>query len=314
LAFSRQQPVEPKVVDLNEIILDSQRMLRRVIGEDVNLRFVPGKAIGSVLIDPGQVEQILVNLSVNARDSMIHGGRLTIETSMAVLRADDCARHPGMEPGEYVTLAVTDTGSGMTDEVKAHIFEPFFSTKPRGKGTGLGLATVFGVVKQNKGGIEVHSAPGVGSTFKVYLPRVAAKAEPLVRSSQETMPRGTEAIFLVEDEALVRALAVRLLTRLGYRVTAFPNGGEALKALQKLDEPLHLLFTDVVLPDMNGRELAESVQALRHGTRVLFSSGYTDNIIAHHGVLEAGIDFIGKPYAPLDLAKKVRAVLDRDRR
>ncbi len=310
LAFSRRQLVEPKVLDLNEVILHSQRMLRRLISEDVDMRLLPGKQLGCVRIDPGQVEQILVNLAVNARDSMPDGGRLTIETANVVLDTEYCARHAGTLPGEYVALVVSDNGTGMTEEIKAHLFEPFFSTKAKGKGTGLGLATVFGVVKQNHGGIEVYSELGMGSTFKVYLPRVDAKPEPPFRDAREEMPRGTETVFLVEDEEIVKSLAEKVLKRQGYAVSAFPNGDEALMALQKTVGPVHLLVTDVILPGMNGRVLAESVRARRPDIKVLFCSGYTENVIAHHGVLEEGIDFIGKPYSPLQLAKKVRAVLD----
>jgi two-component system, cell cycle sensor histidine kinase and response regulator CckA len=311
LAFSRRQPAAPRVVDLNEIIRDSQRMLRRLIGEDVDLAFTPGAGLGAVLIDPGQVEQVLVNLCVNARDAMPEGGRLGIETSVRVLDDEYCALHPGMPPGPCVVLAVSDSGTGMTPEVKEHLFEPFYTTKPAGQGTGLGLATVFGIVKQNHGSIEVYSEPGMGSTFRLYLPRVDARPQPLDRGPQRASPRGTETVFVVEDEPIVRSLAVRVLSRQGYAVHAFPSGGEALMAIKGTTEAVHLLVTDVVLPGVNGRVLAQDMRALRPGLRVLFTSGYTEDIIAHHGVLERGIDFIGKPYTPSELAAKVRAVLDR---
>jgi two-component system cell cycle sensor histidine kinase/response regulator CckA len=302
------------VLDLNEAVGQSHRMLGRLIGEDIDLRFVPGDRLGSVRIDPGQVEQILVNLAINARDAMPDGGRLTIQTLNTTLGDEYCAEHAGARSGEFVVLVVTDSGAGMTGEVKAHIFEPFFSTKAKGKGTGLGLATVFGIVKQNDGSIEVYSELGLGTSFRIYLPRVEAKAEPLVRAVVETMPRGTETVFLVEDEEIVKNLAERVLTRQGYAVSAFPNGGEALMAIQHTAGPVHLLITDVVLPGINGRVLAEHVRAVRPEIRVLFCSGYTEDVVAHHGVLEVGLEFLGKPYSPLDLAKKVREVIDRPTR
>jgi two-component system, cell cycle sensor histidine kinase and response regulator CckA len=314
LTFSRRQIIEPRVLDLNEAVRQSHRMIGRLIGEDIDLRFLPGDHVGNVRIDPGQVEQVLVNLAVNSRDAMPKGGRLTIETTNVTLDDEYCARHATALGGAHVALAVSDTGTGMTSEVKAHVFEPFFSTKARGKGTGLGLATVFGIVKQNNGSIEVYSELGLGTTFKIYLPRVDAKAEPLVRAAVEAMPRGTETVYLVEDEEIVKNLAERVLRRQGYTVFAFPNGGEALMALQRTSEPVHLLVTDVVLPGINGKALAEQARALRPDIKVLFSSGYTEDMVAHHGILEAGLAFLGKPYSPQALARKVRDVLDGNHR
>jgi len=312
LAFSRKQLIEPKVLDLNEIIDRSHRMLRRLIGEDIDLVFTPGRDIGSVKIDPGQVEQILVNLAVNGRDALPDGGHLTLETANVFLDDEYCRRHGGnLTPGEYVMLAVSDDGVGMDPEVRRHLFEPFFTTKEKGKGTGLGLATVYGAVKQNEGNIEVYSEPGRGTTFKIYLPQVSAEAEKLIQPIDEHMPTGTETVVVVEDEPMVRNMAVKILKRQGYHVFAFANGIEAVQSIRQMSEPLHLLMTDVVMPGMNGKELAQTVQALRPEIKVLYASGYTENAIAHHGVLDEGIEFIGKPYAPQALAVKVRAVLDK---
>jgi PAS domain S-box-containing protein len=313
LAFSRQQLAEPRVLNLNDVIQRVVQMLHRLIGENVELRLLPDQHLGNVRIDPGQLEQVLVNLALNARDSMPNGGHLTIETANAQLDAKYCARHAGTQPGSYVVLVVSDSGTGMTEEVKAQIFEPFFSTKAKGKGTGLGLATVFGIVTQNGGSIEVYTELGVGSTFKVYLPRVNVKAESLLPAERKEMPSGTETVFLVEDEEMLRKLGERILRRLGYHVFPFPSGDDALQALRAAAVPVDLLITDVILPGMNGRLLAEKARAERPGLKVLFCSGYTENVIAHHGILEEGIEFIGKPYSPFDLAQKIRAVLDRVR-
>ncbi len=312
LAFSRKQLIEPKVLDLNEVIERSLRMLHRLIGEDIDLVFVPGQNVGFVKIDPGQAEQILINLAVNARDAMPDGGHLTLETDNVLLDEEYCRQHgSNLVPGEYVMAAVSDDGVGMEPEIRSHLFEPFFTTKEKGKGTGLGLATIYGAIKQNNGNIEVYSEPGKGTTFKIYLPRVTAEAQKLTFPTDEIMPTGTETVLVVEDEPLVRNMAVKVLTRQGYRVFAFANGAEALQSVRQMSEPLHLLMTDVVMPGMNGKELAQSIQALRPDIKVLYASGYTENAIAHHGVLDAGIEFIGKPYAPQALAVKVRKVLDK---
>lgn len=312
LAFSRKQLIEPKVLDLNEIIEHSHRMLRRLIGEDIDLVFTPMVPLGRVKIDPGQAEQILINLAVNARDALTDGGHLTLETANVTLDDAYCRSHSGnLAPGEYVMLAVSDDGIGMDAEVRAHLFEPFFTTKEKGKGTGLGLATVYGAVKQNGGNIEVYSEPGRGTTFKIYFPRVEVEARAPSRPAETHMPVGTETILVVEDEALVRSMAVKVLHRQGYQVHAYANGKEALSAIQQFTEPLHLLMTDVVMPGMNGKELSLAVLAIRPEIKVLFASGYTENAIAHHGVLDEGIEFIGKPYTPQALAIKVRGVLDK---
>jgi CheY-like chemotaxis protein len=310
LAFSRKQLIEPEVLDFNDVIVKLHRMLARIIGEDVALKTAPGEGLGAVKVDPGQLEQILVNLAVNARDAMPGGGELTIETANVELDDEDCQRHQDMTPGQFVMLAVSDTGHGMSEGVKLHLFEPFFTTKPKGIGTGLGLATIYGAVKQAGGGIEVDSEPGEGTTFKIYLPRVEREVDRLEPVSKAAdMPGGTETILLVEDEAAVRALALRILTRLGYKVLHAEDGGQACKLAQEYAERIDLLMTDVVMPGMNGRQLAERVVRIHPEAKVLYSSGYSGNVIAHHGVIDEGLSFIGKPYSPQALARKLREIL-----
>ncbi len=311
LAFSRKQIIEPKVITLNELIRNLQKMLVRILGEDVELKVALAGDLGPTRVDPGQMEQILVNLAVNARDAMPDGGHLSVHTSNVSLDAAWCERHPGgMAPGDYVLLAVSDTGEGMSDEVKAHLFEPFFTTKPKGRGTGLGLATIYGAVQQAGGLIEVYSELGRGTTFKIYLPRVAAKAQPLETGPRtDDMPRGTETVLVVEDESWVRDLAVKVLTLLGYRVLAAANGGEAFLLAEQHPGRIDLLFTDVVMPGINGKQLADRMRALRPEIRVLFTSGYTEDVIVHHGVVEEGLSFLAKPYSPVALARKLREAL-----
>jgi PAS domain S-box-containing protein len=312
LAFSRKQIIEPKVLDLNILIADLNKMLIRLIGEHIDLNMVLGEDLGLVKVDPGQFEQILVNLAVNARDAMPEGGKLLIETANVDLDDVYCARHPYVRPGRFVMLAVSDTGHGMTEEVRKQIFEPFFTTKPKGTGTGLGLATIYGVVKQSDGSIEVYSEVGKGTTFKIYLPRVEGEA---ARPGESDLPmellEGSETVLLVEDEEVVRNLCVRILERLGYRVMQASNGDEAIALAMGYEERIDLLMTDVVMPGMHGRELANRLTRIHPETRVLFTSGYTDNAIVHHGVLDEGVSFIGKPYSPSALARKVRDVLDK---
>ncbi len=311
LAFSRQEVIAPRVLNLNEVVLHLQRLLQRLLGEDLDLRVVLSSELGQVRIDPGQVEQILVNLAVNARDAMSRGGILTMETSNVRLDEAFARGHAGVEPGDYVRLAVSDNGIGMSEETRAHLFEPFFSTKELGKGTGLGLAVVYGAVKQNGGFIDVYSEPGHGTTFKIYLLRVDAPAEAWSSPGAGEVRGGTETILLVEDDAAVRAPAQRMLQHLGYTVHACGSGPEALASAAMLPGRVDLLVTDVVMPHMNGRELAERLTAARPGVRVLFASGYTQNVIAHHGVLERGIEFLPKPYSLESLARRVRELLDR---
>jgi len=313
LAFARRQIIEPRVTNLNHLILDMDKMLRRLIGEDIELLTLVARDLWAVKVDPSQIEQVLVNLAVNARDAMSEGGRLTIETANVTLGSDYARSHAEVSPGEYVMLAVSDTGLGMTEEVKAHLFEPFFTTKEQGKGTGLGLATCYGLVKQSGGHIWVYSEVGKGTTFKIYLPRVEEAVSGLPQHEAAAPPRrGTETVLLVEDEPSVREVAAHVLRDQGYRVLEAANGDEAFRLAQEYaNQEIHLLLADVVLPQMGGRELADRLKALRPDIKVLFISGYTDNAIVHHGALEAGVAFLQKPFSPTALARKVREVLDK---
>jgi two-component system cell cycle sensor histidine kinase/response regulator CckA len=312
LAFSRKQIIEPRVVRLDLLVADMQAMLPRLIGEDISIQVTTGKSPGSVKVDPGQFQQVLMNLAVNARDSMPDGGKIVIETANVELDESYCASHAYVTPGRYVMLAVSDTGQGMTEEVKARIFEPFFTTKERGSGTGLGLATTYGAVHQAGGTIEVYSEVGIGTTIKIYLPRVEGEtASPVHDNRPAVLPGGTETVLVVEDEAIVRTLCVQILARLGYKVLQALNGKEAIAAAQRHGERIDLLLTDVVMPGMNGADLATQLVLHHPEMKVLFTSGYTDDAIVRHGVLDEGVSFIGKPYTPLALARKVREVLDK---
>jgi signal transduction histidine kinase len=311
LAFSRRQVLQPRTLDLNTVVSDVEKMLARLIGEDITLVTRLEPALGSVKADPGQIEQVIMNLAVNARDAMPEGGTLTFETANAVLDADFVAVHPGALAGAHAVLMVTDTGTGMTDEVRSHAFEPFFTTKEKGKGTGLGLATAYGIVKQSGGYITVNSEAGRGTTFRIYLPRVeGAAVVPGRAASSSLSPTGTETILLVEDEAGVRKLSLTVLEAQGYVVLEAASGDMALKVARSEAAPIHLVVTDVVMPGMSGRELWDRLRVLRPETRVLFMSGYTDDAIARHGVLEPGLAFLPKPFTPFSLAQKVREVLD----
>jgi two-component system, cell cycle sensor histidine kinase and response regulator CckA len=311
LAFSRKQIIEPRVLNLNDLIANLQKMLTRLIGEDVDLRIVLGDDPESVKLDPGQFEQVIVNLAINARDAMPDGGTLVIETANVELGQGYCESHAEAVPGRYAMLAVSDTGMGMGKEVLSHLFEPFFTTKPKGKGTGLGLATIYGTVRQAGGTIEVYSEAGKGTTFKIYVPCVREKATKWAPESRTgDLPTGHETVLLVEDEELVRDLAERMLSRLGYEVLAARNGGEAFMIAETRKERIDLLLTDVVMPGMSGRELANRIAPLHPELKVLYTSGYTENIIVHHGVVDEGVSFIGKPYTAQGLARKLRDVLD----
>jgi two-component system, cell cycle sensor histidine kinase and response regulator CckA len=314
LAFARRQTIEPHVFSPNELLLDIDRLLRRLIGEDIDLVTLPASNLGMIRADPGQIEQVLVNLAVNARDAMPEGGRLTIETANVVLDEDYERAHVGVAPGPYVLLVVSDTGVGMDEAIKRNIFEPFFTTKEPGQGTGLGLATCYGIVKQHGGTIEVYSEPHQGTTFKIYLPRVEGARDrlPPPEPSEAVIPRGTERILLVEDEPGVRSLSARILSDLGYAVLEAADGEEALQIVQtRVDARIDLLLTDMVMPKLGGRQLAEHMAALYPGIKVLFISGYAQGGIVQHNRLERNVAFLPKPFTAVALARKVREMLDR---
>jgi two-component system, cell cycle sensor histidine kinase and response regulator CckA len=311
LAFARKQTILPTVLDLNETVEGMLKMLRQLIGEDIDLAWMPGEPLWSVKLDPSQIDQVLANLCVNARDAIGGVGRVTIETGTAVFGEDDYLTEPGFVPGEYVFLSVGDDGCGMDGETLDRIFNPFFTTKAVGEGTGLGLPTVYGIVKQNDGFIDVRSEPGKGTTFKIFLPRYAGEVEALSTDGAAESPRGRgETVLLVEDEPAIMRLGELMLERLGYRVLAAHTPGEALRVAGERTNGIHLLITDVVMPDMNGRELADRLRTLAPDVKTLFISGYTADVIARRGVLGEGVDFIQKPFFLKDLALKVRRVLD----
>jgi PAS domain S-box-containing protein len=310
LAFSRKQVLQPRVLDMNDVVAGMIKMFSRVIGENIEMAFVPAGNLGRTKADPGQIEQVLLNLVVNARDAMPTGGRLTIETSNVQLDRGYAAAHASVEAGPYVMLTVTDTGCGMDAETQSHIFEPFFTTKEKGKGTGLGLATVYGVVKQSGGYIWVYSEVGRGSTFKIYLPQVAEEVEaPVVEQETRGSSAGTETILFVEDEQSVRELVREYLQGAGYRVLDAGDGIEALEVAAAHKGTIHILITDVVMPRLSGRDLAAKLSSERPGVKVLFISGYTDDTIVRHGVLEGGVAFLQKPFNLKSLSEKIREVL-----
>jgi len=311
LAFSRRQIMEMKVIDLNTVLKDLDKMLRRLIGEDVGMESFLKSDLGRVKADPGQVEQVIMNLAVNARDAMPEGGKLIIETDNIELDQDYAKRHIDVESGHYIMLSVSDTGCGMPPETAQKIFEPFFTIKERSKGTGLGLSTVYGIVKQSGGDIWVYSEPGKGTTFKIYLPRVD---EPLSGFDEgartDGLVRGNETILIVEDDKEVRKLALRMLTKQGYMVLEAANADEALAICKERKDPVHLILTDVVMPGLSGRQLIQALSLVRHDFKVIFMSGYTENAIVHHGVLDNDTEFIAKPFTLGNLSRKIREVLD----
>ena len=310
LAFSRKQVLQPKLFDLNTLVADMGKMLRRLIGEDIELTTTLTGDVAPINADPGQIEQVLMNLVVNARDAMPDGGKITIEIAHLQIDQTYADNHLAVQPGPYVMLAVSDTGSGIDPETRKHIFEPFYTTKEQGKGTGLGLSTVYGIVKQSGGNIWAYSELGQGTTFKVYLPQVDDEVTlPRTQIEPATLVRGTETVLLVEDEPQIRKLAYEFLSDSGYKVLASSNGSDALQILEENSRGVDLIVTDVVMPQMSGRELAERALAISPGTKVLFMSGYTNDAIVRHGVLNPGTWFIQKPFAPDALARKVREVL-----
>ena len=311
LAFARRQIVEPKVLDLNELVTSLDRMLRRVIGEDVELATITVPNLGRIRADPGRIEQVLMNLVVNARDAMEGGGKLTIETANVELGPDYAATHPEVEAGAYVMLSVSDTGGGMDARTMTKIFEPFFTTKIPGKGTGLGLATCYGIVKQSGGSIWVYSEPGKGTTFKVYLPRVTEAAQQRSAPLSVAAAQGHETLLVVEDDEMVRRVAVRVLRAKGYVVHDTGDPRVALAIFEQLGRAVDLLIVDVVMAGMSGKELADRLRGVKRDLRVLYTSGYTENTIVHQGVVDPDINFLAKPYLPEDLARCVREALDK---
>jgi PAS domain S-box-containing protein len=310
LAFGRKQILQPLPVNLNDIVTDMNKMLRRLIGEDIVLTAKLDPALKRIKADPGQIEQVLVNLVVNARDAMPQGGDLTIETSSLELDQEYASKHVGVSPGHYVLLAVSDTGTGMSEETQDRIFDPFFTTKEKGKGTGLGLSTVYGIVKQSGGNIWVYSEEGHGTTFKVYLPQIESASRTTESEAvEDPIPSGSETILLVEDEDVVRGVARQILEQAGYQVVEARGGEEAVRLCTERSQ-IDLLLTDVVMPGTSGKEVADRATELRPGLKVLFMSGYTDEAIVHHGILDSHVEFIQKPFTPIAFAKKVREVLD----
>ncbi|MEO5820543.1 MAG: ATP-binding protein, partial [Vicinamibacteraceae bacterium] len=310
LGFARRQITEPRVVDLDALVVQMQDLLRRVIGEDVELRIVTARDLGSVRLDPAQFEQVLMNLVINARDAMPNGGTLTIESRNVDLDESYARQHQGVQPGHYVMLAVSDTGMGMTEDVSRHLFEPFFTTKPPGRGTGLGLATCYGIVKQNGGHIWVYSEYGRGSTFKIFLPRTGEAATTEAPADQVAgSVAGHETLLVVEDEPMVRAISVESLEMLGYRVLQACHGEEALEVARAHSGAIELVVSDVVMPIMGGPALVQRLRIERPHIKVLFVSGYTDDAIVRQGVLEPGVEFLQKPFALAALARRIREIL-----
>jgi two-component system cell cycle sensor histidine kinase/response regulator CckA len=317
LAFGRRQVLQPQVLDLNAVVMNMDKMLRRLIGEDIQLITSLEPEVWSVKVDPGMIEQVVMNLAVNSRDAMPSGGKLTIETSNVIHDEEYASHHVSVKPGYYVMLAISDTGCGMDKETQSHLFEPFFTTKDTGKGTGLGLSTVYGIIKQSGGNIWAYSEPGLGTTFKIYLPRVekAAKGyKPRLKPKEVGAPGGTETILLVEDEEAVRSMVSKVLQNKGYTVLEARHGNEAIKVSERYEGSINLMVTDVIMPQMSGRELAERLASMRPEMHVLYMSGYPDNTIVQHGVLEPGTAFLQKPFTINALELKVREILDGARK
>jgi two-component system, cell cycle sensor histidine kinase and response regulator CckA len=313
LAFSRRQIMQPRVMNVNAVVRQTEKMLRRLIGEDIQLVLNLNPDAGNIKADPNHIDQALVNLAVNARDAMPTGGRIVIETANTDLDEHYARTHLGVSPGEFVMIAVSDTGKGMDAETRRHIFEPFFTTKEKGKGTGLGLATVYGMVKQSGGDIWVYSEVGHGTAFKLYFPRVTEAVTDGGSSDGEPRQRhGTETILVLEDEEAVRALTVKLLQQLGYKILSAASGEEAIEISKAYSGEIAMLLSDVVMPNMSGRQVADILLASRRGMKVLYLSGYTEDTVVHHGVLDLGVDFLPKPFSLEVLAKKIREILTRE--
>jgi two-component system, cell cycle sensor histidine kinase and response regulator CckA len=310
LALSRQQVISPRTVDINQIVLDSERMLRRLLREDVELVSLCERGLSKVRVDPGQIDQVILNLAINARDAMPEGGKLTIETKNVELEESYTTEHFGSTPGPHVMLAISDTGVGMSHETQARIFEPFFTTKEVGKGTGLGLSTVFGIVKQCGGNIWVYSELGGGTTFRVYFPVFEGPDTVVPEAPEPATLKGSETVLLVEDQDDVRRVAQQILKRYGYHVIEARNAGEAWLSAERHPRTIHLLLTDVVMPQMSGRELAERLHRTRPSLKILYMSGYTENSVVQHGILDSGVAYLQKPFLPELLARRVREVLD----
>jgi two-component system, cell cycle sensor histidine kinase and response regulator CckA len=310
LAFARKQAAVPKVLDLNETVEGMLKMLHRLIGENIELVWRPGNKLWQVKMDPSQIDQILANLCVNSRDAIAGVGRISIETRCVLCDDAYCAQHSGVFPGSYVLLSFSDDGCGMDRDTLDKVFEPFFTTKEQGQGTGLGLATVYGIVQQNKGFINVYSQPGLGTTFSIYLPRHTGEdREALPGERKASVPRGSETILLAEDEPVILEMTARMLEHLGYTVLTAGTPGEAIRKAKEHPGALHLLMTDVIMPEMNGRDLEHHIRLTNPDVRCVFMSGYTDDIIAHQGVLDEGVFFIQKPFSLGSLAEKVRQAL-----
>jgi CheY-like chemotaxis protein len=310
LAFARRQAAAPIILDLNETIAGMLKMLRRLIGEDIDLVWKPGTTLWPVKIDPIQLDQILTNLCTNARDAINGVGRLTIETQNVLADGSLCAPHPGFVPGPYVRMSISDTGSGMDARTQQNLFEPFFTTKNVGAGTGLGLATVYGIVKQNHGGICVNSAPGSGTTFDIYLPRVAGSVQKQTRTAPRVATRGHETVLAVEDEAAMLEMSRKMLERIGYTVLVAGRPSEALDLVARYPDSIDLLITDVVMPEMNGKALKKKIDRQIPGIKALFMSGYTSDAVVNRGIVEEDVHFIQKPFSVNTLAAKVREVLE----
>jgi PAS domain S-box-containing protein len=311
LAFARKQVVQPQIVDINVAVLDIDQLLRRLIGANIELVIVCTSDVGNIRIDPGQLGQILINLVVNARDAISRDGTITIETARITLDAGDAHRNPELPPGDYMVLSVSDTGTGISEEMQAHLFEPFFTNKQQGKGTGLGLATCYGIVKQSGGQITFTTEPGKGTTFHITLPRVTEAANPVQSEGDTPLPRGTEIIFFVEDEEAIRAHGARTLRRQGYTVFEAENGSDALRQINAYPGRIDLLVTDVLMPQMGGIELADRLCPTRPEVKVLFISGYTNEALVHQGILDQGLMLLQKPFTSAALAHRVRQTLDR---